>query len=71
MTDQKKPFDQVDFIIAYEGGELTWGETIEGFSHLIKSGLCWKLQGSYGRTAKHMIDGAYITPAGEIIADPN
>jgi hypothetical protein len=51
--------DSVDFIMAYEGGELGQEEIIEGFQALIDSGLAWQLQGSYGRTAKALIEGGY------------
>ncbi len=29
---------------------------IEAWQHLIDTGLCWKLQGSFGRMAKQMIE---------------
>jgi hypothetical protein len=49
-------FNTLDFIMAWEGGELDDEETIEGFQHLIDQKLCWQLQGCYGRMAKHLID---------------
>ena len=48
--------NQVDKMIAYEAGELHFDETIEFFQELINSGLVWQLQGSYGRTARALID---------------
>lgn len=51
----EKPFDEVQFIIDYEGGKLSDKEIIEGFQELIKSGSVWKLQGNYGRTARALI----------------
>lgn len=43
-------------IIAYEMGELrTEDEIVDFFQELIDSGLAWKLQGHYGRTASHLI----------------
>ena len=53
MSEEK--FDVVGFIMSYEGGELSEGEIIEGFQHLIDSGIVWKLQGSYGRLAHNLI----------------
>lgn len=53
--------DQVGKIIAYENGELNEEETIELFQSLIDTGLCWQLQGHYGRTAVALIQGGYCT----------
>ena len=36
--------------------EASYDETIEAWQHLINTGLCWKLQGFFGRTAQHLID---------------
>ena len=41
-------------------------ETLELFSHLIKNGMAWTLQGHYGRTASHLIDNDYINRDGKI-----
>jgi len=43
-------------IIRYENGEMNHDEAVEFFQRLIDSGLCWQLQGHYGRTAKGLID---------------
>lgn len=59
--------DQVSKIIAYEAGELNQSEILELFAELIKSGLAWKLQGHYGRTAARLIDAGYISKDGEIL----
>jgi hypothetical protein len=59
VTTEPKAFDEVGFIIAYEGGRLGQDSMIDGFRHLIDTGLCWKLQGHYGRTAQALIDGGY------------
>jgi len=56
---QEKPFDSLDFIMAFEGGELTQDEVIEGFQQLINLGLAWQLQGMYGRTAKALIQEGF------------
>jgi hypothetical protein len=48
--------DQLDKIIAFEQGDLDEDEIVELFQSLIDSGLAWKLQGSYGRTAAALID---------------
>ncbi len=54
----------VDFIIAYEGGDLDDDAIVEGFQAMIDSGLVWQLQGSYGRQAKAMIKAGVCRPQG-------
>ncbi len=54
-TTPEKPLDSVGFIIAYEDGELDDGSIITGFQVLIDNGMAWRLQGSYGRMAAHLI----------------
>jgi hypothetical protein len=51
--------DQIDLIIKYEQGELGEEETIQFFQELINSGMAWKLQGHYGRTAHALIEAGY------------
>lgn len=46
----------IDAIIAFENGALDEDETISLFQDLIDSGMVWKLQGFYGRTARDLID---------------
>ena len=48
--------DTVDEILSYEAGELGMEDTIILFQKLINTGLVWKLQGHYGRTARALID---------------
>lgn len=54
---------QINKIIAYEQGNLDEEGILELFQELIDSGLAWKLQGSYGRTAKALIDAGYCVEA--------
>ena len=51
-----KKFDSLAFIMDFEGGELTQDELVAGFQELIDSGLAWRLQGVYGRTANRLIE---------------
>jgi hypothetical protein len=60
-----KPLDLVDAIIALESGDLSQDETIALFQNLINSGLVWQLQGTYGRTARQLIEAGYCTPRKE------
>ena len=52
---------QIDKIIAFEQGELDEEGILELFQELIDSGLAWQLQGSYGRTARALIEAGYCT----------
>jgi hypothetical protein len=56
MSTTTKPFDLVGFIMAFEGGEVSEEELVEGFQHLIDTGQAWTLQGFYGRTAAALIE---------------
>ena len=38
-------------------------EVIEAWQHLINTGLCWKLQGSFGRMAQRLIDEGVCSEA--------
>lgn len=53
--------NNIDKIIAYESGDLSDEECIELFQNLVDTGLAWKLQGHYGRTAQNLINLGYIT----------
>jgi len=35
-------------------------EVIKAWQHLVDTGLAWKLQGSFGRTAKQLIESGLI-----------
>lgn len=57
-----------DKIIAYEQGELTQDEVVEMFQELIDTGMAWKLQGHYGRTASNFIDaGLCVVPSDRMV----
>lgn len=62
-------FDEVGAIISYEAGELSDSETLKLFSHLVKTGRAWHLQGHYGRTAGALIEGGYLDRAGRILKE--
>lgn len=58
-----KPFDVVGFMMSYEMGECSDTQMIEGFQELLNSGIVWRLQGHYGRTARALLeDGLISTP---------
>ena len=41
-------------------------ETVEAWAYLIKTGLVWKLQGWFGRSAQDIIEGGSIDKEGTI-----
>lgn len=59
--------NSVDFIIEYETEELDQDRIVEGFQHLIDTNLAWSLQGSYGRTAKALIDAGLCTDTHNVL----
>ena len=60
-------YDHVGQIIAYEQGELGYDAALELFAFLIRIGLAWQLQGSYGRTAAELIESGRISERGKIL----
>jgi len=49
-----------------EGENATQKEQLQAWAYLIKNGICWGLQGWFGRTAKGLIDGNIISPKGVV-----
>ena len=48
--------DTVDKIMAYESGDMSEEEIVAFFQELIDTGMAFRLQGHYGRTARSLID---------------
>lgn len=46
--------------------DATAREELEAWAHMISTGLCWQLQGFYGRTAHSLIESGLISVDGEI-----
>ena len=57
--------DSLDAVMLIESGDATDEQMVEAFQSLIDSGVVWKLQGFYGRTARGLIEAGYCTPAKE------
>ncbi len=55
-----------DMIMNFEERQSTVEEVLELFSVLIQTGMAWSLQGSYGRTARHLIDQGSLSEDGKI-----
>lgn len=53
-------YDVTGALIDYEDGRLNDCETLELFQRLVNTGLAWKLQGHYGRTAARLIQDGLI-----------
>lgn len=53
-----------DSIVAYEQGELDEDEVLELFQALVDTGLAWRLQGHYGRTAAGLIGAGLVSAGG-------
>ena len=41
---------------------------VDAYAHLIKSGMVWQLQGSYGRSAQTLIDIGWVSEDGEVLS---
>ena len=52
-------------IIEYEMGEMSEEGVVELFQELVDTGLAWRLQGHYGRTAMALIEAGYVQRGGE------
>ena len=62
-----KKDERVSLIMEFESGDITEKNALRLFSDLIKTGLCWRLQGLYGRTAQNLIDNKIINKKGALI----
>jgi hypothetical protein len=50
-----------------EGEGATEREQLEAWAYLIKTGLCWSLQGWFGRTAVDLIEQGVISKEGKLL----
>jgi hypothetical protein len=67
VEDKPAPYNCTRGIIAFEAGELEEDGIFALFSHLIRTGLAWSLQGSYGRMAVAFIKSGRISEKGEVL----
>ena len=65
MTDK---YDLVQRIIDFETGEMqTEEEVLDFFQDLINTGMAWRLQGYYGRTAASLIDQGLLSDGPKVV----
>jgi len=57
----------VDYIMQYEDEGLDEETEIKFFAYLVKTGMAWQLQGSYGRAAQDLIRNGLIDNKGNIL----
>lgn len=69
QKEHEEGMDLIGQIIAYEQGDLNNKDCLELFAELIRSGQAWTLQGTYGRTAKALIDIGHINKEGKILIE--
>lgn len=50
-----------DSLIAFEKGLLSYVKTTKLFQCLVDTGMAWTLQGFYGRIARDLIEGGYVS----------
>ena len=62
----REKLNNVDLMMDFEDGEISRENFFKLFSHLIKTGQAWTLQGFYGRTAQQLIDYEFINEGGDI-----
>lgn len=53
-------YDSVGEIMLYEEGGLDYDRTLQLFQYLVDTGLAWRLQGHYGRTAASLLERKLI-----------
>lgn len=67
MNIEWTPYIATAYVEGFGVGEgATEEEQLEAWAYLIKTGLCWKLQGVYGRTASQLIEQGIITKEGKV-----
>lgn len=59
--------DLLGKLIDLENGEMEYDDYVALMADLVKTGMAWSLQGTYGRAAVDLIDAGVITREGEIV----
>ena len=56
------PYDASACVEGFDGEDHDQETIISAWQYLLDTGLCWRLQGWYGRTANQRIEEGFITP---------
>lgn len=68
MTKEKTGMSSYRAVGLAEGFEEgTHEEILQAWAYLIKTGMCWSLQGWFGRNAKALIESGTISKDGVIL----
>ena len=54
-------FDAITIAESADNNDYTQDEYLAAWQHLIDTGLAWRLQGWFGRTASRLIDDGYCS----------
>lgn len=63
MTDDEIKLNAVAIAEGWYEKQPTEEEEIKAWQHLIDTGMCWQLQGWFGRMAIHLVKNGYCVPS--------
>jgi len=64
MTENEIRLNAIQIAEQWDGyDDVTESEYILAWQHLIDTGMCWSLQGWFGRTAIAMVEAGHCTPS--------
>lgn len=56
------PYQAVSIVEGFDGEEHSEEEILAAWQYLVDTGVVWRLQGTYGRMAKQLIEEGLIAP---------
>lgn len=62
MNTKLTPFEACAIVEGFDGEEHSEEEILAAWQYLVDTGIAWKLQGWYGRTASTLIRDGHIHP---------
>lgn len=66
-TTRIKEMNLAERVLLYETDQMSEQEMISLFQDLVDTGMAWKLQGHYGRTAMILLDAGVIAPPEDVL----